>query len=217
VTYEIVGVVKDAKYQILRQENIKTMYIPWLQSKGEQPSNFYYLMRFATADPLARASDLEKLVPAVDTGVHVRTTRTYSEIIDAGISMERLMATLGGFFGLLAVIVACLGIFGVLAFQVSRRINEIGVRLALGATRGGIIGLVLREVALMVSIGCIIGAASALALTGLARKLLYGLTPTDPAAFVLAAAVLGAAAVTAGWLPAHRASRIDPMAALRHD
>lgn len=127
------------------------------------------------------------------------------------------MATLGGFFGLLALMVAGLGIFGATAFKVSRRINEIGLRMALGASRGAIVALVLREVGLLLIAGCLIGGTAALALTGLTRKMLFGVTPTEPAIFALAALVLGIAAIAAGWLPAHRASRIDPMVALRHE
>jgi len=127
------------------------------------------------------------------------------------------MATLGGFFGVLALLVACLGIFGVLAFQVSRRVNEIGVRMALGSSRGAIVTLVLREVVVMLAAGCVVGGAGAMMLTGLTSKMLFGVGPTDPSVFLTAAGVLAVAAVIAGWLPARRASRIDPMVALRHD
>jgi len=127
------------------------------------------------------------------------------------------MATLGGFFGLLALIIACLGIFGMMAFQVSRRINELGVRMALGAARGDIVALVLREVILVLIAGVVIGGAFARAMSGLAGGMLFGVTPTDPGVFALAAVALGTSALAAGWLPARRASRIDPMTALRHE
>jgi len=117
----------------------------------------------------------------------------------------------------LALVIAGMGLFGVLAFQVARRANEIGVRIALGAGRSRVTGIVLRDAAVMVAAGASIGSALALTVTGLARKILYGLTPTDPTAFVVAASVLGTAAVLAGWLPACRASRVDPLVALRHD
>ena len=127
------------------------------------------------------------------------------------------MAILGGFFGVLALIVAAIGLFGLLAFQVSRRTNELGVRMALGATRRAMIGLVLRDVAGMVVAGVLIGTAAALTLSGLARSMLFGLTPTDPAVFVTASFILGLTALVAGWLPARRASRVDPLIALRHE
>jgi len=127
------------------------------------------------------------------------------------------MATLGGFFGLLALIVACLGIFGVMAFQVSRRINELGVRMALGADRGSIVTLVLREVGVMLVVGWAIGGVAALCLGGLAEKMIFGLTPKQPAVFALPGVLLAVAALAAAWLPARRASRVDPLTALRHE
>jgi ABC-type antimicrobial peptide transport system permease subunit len=137
--------------------------------------------------------------------------------VDRSIVTERIMATLGGFFGVLALIVACLGIVGVMAFQVSRRMNEIGLRMALGASRGGIVAMVLREVAVLLAAGCAIGGAAALALTGLTSKMLFGVRPADPGLFATATALLGSAALAAGWLPARRAAAVDPMAALRHE
>jgi predicted permease len=217
VPYEIVGVVKDAKYQDLRSDVMKTMYINWMQREGEQPSSYTFLARVEAGNPMRLAPALEKLVREADPGLRLGTPQTYTAIIDRGIVTERIMATLGGFFGLLALIVACLGVFGVMAFQVSRRINEIGLRMALGASRSGIVGLVLREVAVMLTAGALIGAAAALTLTGLAGKMLFGITPKQPAVFALPAALLAAAALAAGWLPARRASRVDPMVALRHE
>jgi predicted permease len=217
VTYEIVGVVRDAKYTNLRAGIMKTMYICWQQRSGEQPGNYTYIARVAGGNPLSLAPMLDRLVQETDPGLRAQPPRTYATLIDQSIVTERILATLGGFFGALALIVACLGIFGVMAFQVSRRINELGVRMALGASRGHIVRLVLREVALMLTAGTVIGCGAALMLTGLTSKLLYGLTSTDPVVFVLSAAVLCAAALAAAWLPARRASRVDPMAALRHE
>ena len=127
------------------------------------------------------------------------------------------MATLGGFFGLLALIVACLGVFGILAFQVSRRINEIGVRMALGATRRDILALVLREAVLLLVPGCLLGAAAAAGLSRFAASFLFGVTPIDPAAFAIASLALAWSTLAAGYLPARRAALVDPMAALRCD
>jgi predicted permease len=217
VAYEIVGVVKDAKYQNLRQEVLKTMYIAWTQREGEQPASYSFLARVSTGDPLRLSPVLEKVVREADPGLRLLTPQTYSEIVDRSIATERIMAALGGFFGLLALIVACLGIFGVMAYQVSRRINEIGLRMALGASRGGIMALVLREVAALLLAGCTIGGTAALALTGLTRKMLFGVTPTEPGVLALAAVGLCVAAFAAGWLPARRAARVDPLVALRHE
>jgi ABC-type antimicrobial peptide transport system permease subunit len=160
---------------------------------------------------------LPELVRQADPGFRIRAIQTYDDLIGDTIVAERIMAALGGFFGLLALLVACLGVFGVMAFQVSRRTNEIGLRMALGAGRGGIVALVLREAVLMVTIGCGVGAGAALTLAGLTRKMLFGVTPNDPMVFLVAAALLAVAALAAAWLPARRAARIDPLTALRQD
>ncbi|PYR61940.1 MAG: hypothetical protein DMF91_08400 [Acidobacteria bacterium] len=216
VTYEIVGVVRDAKYQSLRDRVIRTMYIPWMQRDGEQPSRYSYLVRVA-GNPLRLVPTLDRVIRDADPALRLRTARTYATIVDQSIATERIMATLGGLFGALALLVAALGMFGVLAFQVARRTNELGVRMALGASRLAMMRLVLREVVVMVVAGVSIGAGVALTLTGLAGKILFGLTATDPSVFVVAASVLAVAAVLAGWLPAVRASRVDPLVALRHE
>ena len=217
VTYEIVGLVKDAKYSSLRQETLKTMYIPILQREGDPPMSSTYLVRVAGGDPMRLAPALDGLARESDAGLRFRAAQTYDELVDRSIAMERIMATLGGFFGVLALIVACLGIFGLMAFQVSRRMHEIGLRMALGASRGGIVAMVLREVVVLLAAGCAIGGAAALTMTGLTRKMLFGVTPADPGVFGMAAAVLGAVALVAGWLPVRRAAAVDPMAALRHE
>ena len=216
------GVVQDSKYD-LRKGIPKTVYIAWTQqgNVGEanrsQPTGFTYLARVASGDPLSLAPAMERAIPEVDSALRLRTPRTLAELVDESTLNERMMATFGGFFGVLALIVACLGIFGLLAFQVSRRINELGVRMALGASRGNIVGLVLREVGMMLVPGCVAGCIVALGLTRFAKSMLFGVTPTDPASFALSAAALAAATFAAGFLPALRASRIDPMSALRHE
>jgi len=123
----------------------------------------------------------------------------------------------GGLFGVLALVVAAIGLFGLQAFQVSRRTNEFGVRMALGGTRRAMIGLVLRDVAGLVAAGVLIGTGVALWLGGLARSMLFGLAPSDPTVVVTASLVLSLTALMAGWLPARRASRVDPLIALRHE
>jgi len=217
VTYEVVGVVRDAQYQNLRSGFIKTMYIPSTQREGEQPSGYSYLLRVAAGDPRRLLPGLDRVVREADPALRVRTARTYTAIVDQSIATERTMATLGGFFGALALLIAALGMFGVLAFQVARRTNELAVRVALGASRRTMMGLVLRDVVVMVVAGVAIGAGGALALTGVAHKMLFGLTPTDPTVFVVAPSVLAGTALLAAWLPARRASRVDPLVALRHE
>jgi ABC-type antimicrobial peptide transport system permease subunit len=217
VAYEIVGVVRDATYRDLREGIRPTMYIPWTQREGSQPSNYRYLLRVASGDPMRLAPGLEHLVRDVDPALRVRAIMSYDTLIDRSMPAERILATLGGLFGVLALAIAAIGMFALLAFQVARRTNELGVRLALGATRPSMVVLVCRDVLWMLVPGLAIGAGVAFMVTGLARGILFGLTPTDPRVFAVAAAVLTAAAAGAAWLPARRASRIDPLIALRHE
>ncbi len=223
VAYEVVGVAKDAKYEGLRKGVPRTMYIPWVEqgnidwSNRSQPMTYSYLARVAGGRPMRLAALVDRAIPEIDSAMRMRTPQTFEDHVNQTILNERMMATLGGFFGLLALIVACLGIFGIMAFQVSRRINEIGVRMALGATRGSIVKLVLREVAMLLAPGCAVGALAAAGLARFASSFLFGVTPTDPLAFTVAACALASTTLAAGYLPALRAARIDPMAALRCD
>jgi predicted permease len=217
LVYEIVGVVGDTRYESLRKAMPKTMFIPLSQRQGGRPTGYTYMARIDGGDPMRLAPLMERAISQVDSALRLRDPQTFAESVDRSTLNERMMATLGGFFGLLALIVACLGIFGIMAFQVSRRINELGVRMALGATRVNIVTLVLREVAMLLVPGCAAGCVAALCLTRYAKSMLFGVTPTDPVAFALAACALAAASLAAGFLPTLRASRIDPMTALRHE
>jgi len=217
VTYEIVGVVRDAKYQHLRDPIMRTMYIPLTQRDGNQPSNLAYLVRMADGDAQRLIPDLDRVMRDADPALRLRRARPYTAVIDQSIGTERTMAMLGGAFGMLAMLVAALGMFGLLAFQVARRTNEFGVRMALGAGRGSLINLVLRDVAVMVVCGVTLGSAGAAMTTGLTQSMLFGLTPTEPAVFATAAAALALTAFLAAWLPARRAANVDPLVALRHE
>jgi predicted permease len=218
VTYEIVGVVGDAKYRTLRDAVIKTMYIPITQRTGDlQPSSFSYFVRVASGDPRRLLPDLPRVVRDADPGLRLRRALPYVDLVDESIGTERIMATLGGVFGGLAMLVAALGLFGLLAFQVARRTNELGVRMALGAGRGSLMRLVLRDVGVMIALGIGLGSIGAVMTAGVARSLLFGLTPTDPGVFAVAATALALTALLAAWLPARRAANIDPLVALRHE
>jgi ABC-type antimicrobial peptide transport system permease subunit len=127
------------------------------------------------------------------------------------------MATLGAFFGVLALIIASLGIFGVMAFQVAERTREFGIRLALGATRRAVTALVLRDALLMLFFGCSIGGLAAVEISSIVESLLFGVTPTDPGVFLVAAAILAAVGMGAVYAPAWRAARVNPIVTLRHE
>jgi ABC-type antimicrobial peptide transport system permease subunit len=193
------------------------MYVPWTQRPGDQPTDYALLARAAAGDPRRFAPVVERLVRGVDPALHVRATDSYATLVDRSLVTERILATLGGAFGLLALIVAGLGVFGVLAFQVTRRTSELGVRMALGATPWAMTRLVLRQVAWIVLPGIAIGTGAALLVTGLARSVLFDLTPAEPRLFLFAALMLATASALAGWLPARRAARVDPLIALRHE
>jgi hypothetical protein len=216
VTYEIVGVVGDMKYQGLREPMLRTMFIPWMQREGEAPSAYQYLVRTA-GNPAIATLGLDRVVRNIDPGLRLRRATSYDALIDQSIAIERIMATFGALFGSLALLIAALGMFGVLAYQVTRRTNELGMRLVLGAGRWSMMRLVLRDVAMMVVPGIAVGASAALMLTGMSRAILFDLTPTDPVVFVFSAFVLASAAIIAGWLPARRAAFVDPMVAIRHE
>jgi putative ABC transport system permease protein len=217
VPYEIVGVVGDAKYQSLREEIQPAMYIVWTQRPGEQPGAYNYVVRLAAGDPMSLAPTTERIVRETDPSLRVRTAMPFAEVLDRSIVKERILATLAGFFGLLALVMAGLGVFGVMAFQVSRRINELGVRMALGAGRRRILALVMKEAALLLLCGAVLGGTGALALTRLTGKLLFGVTAMDPRMFALSAAILAIVTLAAAYLPARRASRIDLLKALRYE
>jgi ABC-type antimicrobial peptide transport system permease subunit len=143
------------------------------------------------------------------------TSRSLTDQVNATLTQERVVAMLSGFFGALALLLAGLGLYGVTSYAVSRRRTEIGIRMALGAAPGGVVRLVLSRVTLLVGIGILVGAVVSLWASKFVATLLYGLEPRDPATLVAAALVLGTVGAAAGWLPAYRASRIDPAEVLR--
>jgi predicted permease len=215
--YEIVGMVGDTKYEDLRSPSPRTLYVAASQRAADQPADYRYIVRLAGSDARTLGPDLAAALRTADPGLHLRSTIGYADVIGRTLPAERLLATLGGLFAIAAVLVAAIGLFGLLAFQIARRTNELGVRLALGATPAALVRLVCRDVAWLLVAGLAFGAGGALALTGFARSVLFGLTPNDPRAYATAAVVLTAAAILAAWLPALRASRVSPITALRQD
>jgi predicted permease len=217
VFYEIVGVAGDAAYEDLRGGVERTMYIPWTQRGDDQPATYRYLVQAADGEPMRMMAAAERAVREADPALRVREMVPYSTIIDRSVPAERILATLGGVFGVLALIVAGSGIFGLLAWQVARRTNELGLRMVLGATRRSMVGLVTRDVVWMLVPGLVSGALAAGMLTDFARGMLFGLTPTDARVYGAAALLLALAALVAAWIPARRAAAVDPLTALRHE
>jgi ABC-type antimicrobial peptide transport system permease subunit len=156
-------------------------------------------------------------VQGIDRDLPLMDVRTQRQQIDATISQQRVFSSLTAAFGILALALACVGIYGIMAYAVSQRTNEIGIRLALGAGRRQVRSMVLKEAGWLAAVGVVCGVVVALGLGRLTKSMLYGLRPTDPASLVGAAVLLLSVALLAGWVPAMRASRVEPMEALRHE
>jgi predicted permease len=215
---QIVGICTDTRYSTLRDEPPPLFYRPYRQifNSSEGPETLTYQVRTRLA-PAAITPALRAAVQSVDADLPLVDVRTQAEQIEATMQQERVFAQLSSGFGLLALTLACVGIYGIMAYTVARRTNEIGIRLALGARPGQVRMMVLRETSWLALAGVVAGLAAALALTRFIQSMLYGLKPTDPFSLIGAALLLFAAAMLAAWLPARRASRVEPMQALRYE
>jgi predicted permease len=212
---EIVGVSGDAKYDQVRKAAEATFYTPYLQeSTGVQDATFAVSTRLSGS---ALLPSLRDAVRSVDANLPLLDVRTQDEQIAASMQQERIFADLTGGFGVLALLLACIGIYGIMAYAVSQRTNEIGIRMALGAQPGRVLRMVFREAWWIAAIGVAAGLGGALALGRLIAAMLYGLRPWDPATLAGAAALLIVVALGASWIPARRAAGVDPMRALRHE
>jgi len=212
---EIVGVVGDARYADLRREVPPTIYFPYLQ-RTEQLGPMHFEVRTA-GDPKDIVTSVRRVVQSLGENLPLIELKTQTEQIEQSLFHERLFAKLSSFFGLLALVLACVGLYGIMSYAVARRTNQIGIRMALGAARRDILGLVMWETLAMVFIGVALGVPATLAATRLVSSMLYGLKATDPLTIAMSAGVMIVVAALAGYLPARRASRVDPLAALRHE
>jgi len=215
-TFQIVGVSKDDRDHQLRGEIQRRFYIPFFQGMNGIPEEGNFEIR-TFADPNSLIRTVRQQVEQVDRSLPVQSVKPLGELLDERLTQERLLAQLCVFFGALALVLASVGLYGVLSYSIARRTNEIGIRMALGAQQGTVLGMVLRETALVVGIGIAIGVPVALALTRLVSSKLYGLTAADPLTVAAASLVLAVVAMFAGYLPARRASRVDPLVALRYE
>ena len=211
---EIVGVVGDTKYENMREPVPDEFYVPWIQQ--EWVGNMTIYARTEAA-PVSFFSTLRRAVREVEASVPMYEMRTLDQQVEISLVTERLLATLSSVFGILATLLAAIGLYGVMAFMVARRTREIGIRMALGATGGSVVWLVMREVLFLSGTGLAIGLASAFGLTRLVEAQLFGVKPTDFITLIAAALGIATVAMLAGYLPARRATAIDPMQALRFE
>jgi predicted permease len=210
---EVVGVVKDAKYGNLT-EQFRPMAYYVLAQRSQALSNF--IVRFSgSADSVV--PQIRAAIKQVNPNLPIDDVVSLSDHIGRSLVQQKLIARLASFFGLLALLLACVGLYGVMSYAVARRTNEIGIRMALGAQRTNVLWLVLREVLILVAVGLVIGLGVSLATTKTASTLLFGLKPNDPLTIALASVLLVVVAVLAGYLPARRAAHVDPMIALREE
>jgi predicted permease len=210
---EIVGLVRDAKYNAVKEEVPPLFFTPYRQDG--RVGTLYFYVRTSTPRQVLRA--IPSVIAKLDKDLPVEELKTLPQQVRENIFLDRMISTLSAAFAVLATLLAAVGLYGVLAYSVAQRTREIGVRMALGADGGRVRAMVLRQVGIMAVIGGAVGIAGALALGRWAGSLLFELKGHDPAVVALATAVLGLIALAAGYVPALRASKIDPMHALRYD
>jgi predicted permease len=213
---EIVGVAATARYGGLKYEIPPVVYVPYAQIPPPVLREMTFALR-TDGDPLRHVAAVRQIVHEADARVPVTSVKTQAADIDQTINQEIVFARLCSAFAILALVIACVGLYATMAYAVARRTSEIGLRMALGAGRGAVIWMVLREVCVLAAVGLAIGVPAALGTSRLIESFLFGVRPNDPRALALAAVILLTAAFVAGYGPARRASRVDPMVALRHE
>lgn len=211
---EIVGIVADSKYSDVKDDVPSVFAIPYRQDDALQFINFYVRV----------AGDTESVIPAIrreiaamDSNLPIQELRMLEDQIREGLLLDRLIGMLATAFAMLATLLAAIGLYGVLTYAVAQRTREIGIRMALGAAGQNVTKLVMRQVITMTIVGAIVGIGAAVFLGGIAESLLFGMDGTDPMVMVFTVVVMGSVSALAGYLPARRASRADPMVALRYE
>jgi putative ABC transport system permease protein len=212
--YEIVGVTKDNKFQDMHEEFLPFMYFPATQQ--EKPSPDDQILIRSSLPLTSLIGSLKETIGNMNPGIDLEF-RVFRTSIHESLLQDELMATLSGFFGFLAALLAAIGLYGVISYMVVQRTKEIGIRMAIGAERADVLRLILGEAGLLTTTGLLIGAGLALGAAQAAKSLLYGLKPRDPLTLLAAVVVLSAVAAIASFWPAYRASRLDPLIALRYE
>jgi predicted permease len=210
---EVVGIVGDSKYNSLTEARRPFMYMPLLQEYAPQVN----LHVRTSSDPRTLIAAMRGEVQAIDPSLPVLNVQTLSERVDNSLGGERTQATLLGAGGVLALLLAAVGLYGVMSYTVAQRTREIGIRMALGAGRGNVMGLVLKQGVTLVAAGVVLGLAAAFGITRLLASLLFGVSAVDPLTFVGTSAILLAVSLLASYIPARRATKVDPLIALRYE
>ena len=208
--------IGDSKYDSAKEKADRTVYRPILQVEDQQAFANVFELR-TVGDPLSLSAEVRAAVAQVNDKLPILNITTLRIQTDEALKQERLIAQLVSFFGLLGLLLSCVGLYGIMAHAVVRRTNEIGIRMALGAERRDIIWMVLKESLLLVAIGLIIGIPAAWAAAHLISSQLFGLKPSDPLTLLTAVTLLTLVAALAGYLPARKASRVNPLIALRYE
>lgn len=212
---EVVGICADTRYWSLKQDPVGMFYQPYQQTSNLDFGATYEVR--TSLSPASIAPSLHKAVQSIDPDLPLQAIRTQQEQIEASMQQERIIAALTASFGVLALVLACVGEYGVMAYAVAQRTSEIGIRMALGALRREVLAMVLREATWITAGGISCGIAATLVSTHLVKSLLYGLHPNDPVVLAASAAMLGFVGFVATWVPARRAAAVDPIEALRHE
>ncbi len=206
--------MKDAKYNSVKDAVPPLFFTPWRQNATTSSLVYYVRSSLPSGQVL---SAIPPLLRRLDPTIPVEELKTMPQQVRENVFLDRMISILSASFAMLATLLAGIGLYGVLAYSVTQRTREIGVRMALGADAAMVRSLIMRQVAIMVGVGGLVGTAAALGLGRAARSLLFGLEGHDPLVFTLAVALLACVALVAGYAPARRAAAVDPMQALRYD
>jgi macrolide transport system ATP-binding/permease protein len=216
VELAVIGVVKNALYNRIEANFPATVYLSLDQNLGAQVEEMTFFLR-TSGDALKYASAVQEIVHETDARIPVTNLASQEQRIEEHIGDEILFARLSSGFALLALSIACVGLYGTMSYMVARRTGEIGIRMALGARRAGVVWMMMRQVAILAAVGLAIGLPMAFGASRLVESLLYGVKAGDPASIVTSVVTMLIAAIAAGYAPARRASRVDPLVALRHE
>ncbi len=213
---EVVGVVKDGKYRNVREDVWRTIYVPFAQVV-DRPLGQMTLHVRATSDASGAASRIRSIVHELDPNLPILSVESLTDRVERNLGVERLITWLSSSFGILSLLLAAVGLYGVIACSVSERRRELGIRIAMGARPSDVIGMIMRQTGLLLVSGTGIGLLAALGLGRLVKSLLYGVLPNDAVAIIVTVLALGVTGLVASYAPARRATRIDPGATLRFE